>query len=66
LGLNWQITPRTLMDGITGPDRAPAKRAFEAIMTMRKSTSLRSKRRGEAKPAGLIILLNVSSMDTWK
>ena len=35
-GLSWQITPRTLMDAITDPDRAAAKRAFDAMMTMRK------------------------------
>jgi 2-polyprenyl-6-hydroxyphenyl methylase/3-demethylubiquinone-9 3-methyltransferase len=35
-GLNWQITPRLLMDAVTDPDRAAAKRAFEAMMTMTK------------------------------
>ena len=35
-GLNWQITPRALIDAITDPDRAAAKRAFDAMMTMRK------------------------------
>lgn len=35
-GLSWQITPRVLMAAITDPDRAVAKRAFEAMMTMRK------------------------------
>ncbi len=35
-GLNWQITPRDLVDAISDPDRAAAKRAFEAMMTMRK------------------------------
>ena len=35
-GLNWQITPRALTDAITHPDPAVAKRAFEAMMTMRK------------------------------
>ena len=35
-GLNWQITPRVLSDGIASPDRAAAKRVFEAMMTMRK------------------------------
>lgn len=32
----WQITPRLLMDLTTGPDRAKAKRAFEAMNTMGK------------------------------
>jgi predicted 3-demethylubiquinone-9 3-methyltransferase (glyoxalase superfamily) len=35
-GLNWQITPRALTDAVTDPDRAAAKRAFEAMMTMHK------------------------------
>lgn len=35
-GVNWQITPRALLDATTGPDKAAAKRAFEAMMTMRK------------------------------
>ncbi|MEO7150285.1 MAG: VOC family protein [Burkholderiaceae bacterium] len=35
-GLSWQITPRALTDGVTDPDRAAAKRVFEAMMTMRK------------------------------
>jgi len=35
-GVSWQITPRVLMDAVTGSDRAAAKRAFEAMMTMKK------------------------------
>ena len=35
-GLSWQITPRALMEAISDPDSAAAKRAFEAMMTMRK------------------------------
>jgi len=35
-GVNWQITPRVLMEAVADPDRAAAKRAFEAMMTMRK------------------------------
>jgi len=35
-GVSWQITPRVLMDAVTGPDRAAAKRAFDAMMDMRK------------------------------
>ena len=35
-GLNWQITPRALTDAFTGTDRAAAKRAFDAMMTMKK------------------------------
>jgi 2-polyprenyl-6-hydroxyphenyl methylase/3-demethylubiquinone-9 3-methyltransferase len=35
-GLSWQITPTVLTEAFTGSDRAAAKRAFEAMMTMRK------------------------------
>jgi 2-polyprenyl-6-hydroxyphenyl methylase/3-demethylubiquinone-9 3-methyltransferase len=35
-GLSWQITPRTLLDAMSDPDRAAAKRAFDAMMTMAK------------------------------
>ncbi|UYO92831.1 VOC family protein [Pollutimonas sp. M17] len=35
-GLSWQITPRALTAAITDPDRAAAKRAFDAMMSMRK------------------------------
>jgi predicted 3-demethylubiquinone-9 3-methyltransferase (glyoxalase superfamily) len=34
--VSWQITPRALMAGLSDPDRAAAKRVFEAMMTMRK------------------------------
>jgi predicted 3-demethylubiquinone-9 3-methyltransferase (glyoxalase superfamily) len=35
-GFSWQITPRRLLELTTGADTAKAKRAFEAMMTMRK------------------------------
>lgn len=35
-GFSWQITPRQLLKGMADPDRAAAKRVFEAMMTMRK------------------------------
>jgi predicted 3-demethylubiquinone-9 3-methyltransferase (glyoxalase superfamily) len=35
-GVSWQITPNTLTEAFTGSDRAAAKRAFEAMMTMQK------------------------------
>lgn len=35
-GFSWQITPRRLMELITDPDRARARRAMEAMMTMAK------------------------------
>ncbi|MCE8044227.1 VOC family protein [Halomonas daqingensis] len=35
-GISWQITPVALTKAFTSPDRAAAKRAFDAMMTMRK------------------------------
>lgn len=35
-GISWQITPRILTAAIASPDRAAAKRAFEAMMDMTK------------------------------
>jgi predicted 3-demethylubiquinone-9 3-methyltransferase (glyoxalase superfamily) len=35
-GFSWQITPRVLLEANTNPDPAVARRAFEAMMTMRK------------------------------
>ena len=35
-GFSWQITPRALLVATTDPDRAAAKRAMNAMMTMRK------------------------------
>ena len=49
-GLSWQITPRALIDAITDPDRASAKRAFEAMMSMGKIdiATIEAARRGAA------------------
>ena len=35
-GLSWQITPQALTAAVTDPDKAAAKRAFEAMMKMKK------------------------------
>jgi predicted 3-demethylubiquinone-9 3-methyltransferase (glyoxalase superfamily) len=35
-GFWWQITPRALLAATTDPDRAAAKRAMDAMMTMHK------------------------------
>jgi predicted 3-demethylubiquinone-9 3-methyltransferase (glyoxalase superfamily) len=35
-GLSWQITPRVLLEATTDPDQAAAKRAFDAMMGMKK------------------------------
>ncbi len=35
-GVSWQIVPRVLMAAITSSDTAAAKRAMEAMMTMKK------------------------------
>jgi predicted 3-demethylubiquinone-9 3-methyltransferase (glyoxalase superfamily) len=35
-GLSWQITPLMLMEATTSPDHEAAKRAFDAMMEMKK------------------------------
>ena len=35
-GVNWQITPRVLIEAISGTDTVIAARAFKAMMTMHK------------------------------
>ena len=47
-GISWQITPRALMNALSDPDRAAAKRAFDAMMGMRKIdvAAIESARRG--------------------
>ena len=35
-GFSWQITPRVLLEANNNPDKTAAKRAFEAMMTMKK------------------------------
>lgn len=35
-GFSWQITPRALLDAVASSDRALAKRAYEAMMEMKK------------------------------
>ena len=35
-GLSWQITPIALTEAVTNPDPDVAKRAFDAMMTMKK------------------------------
>ena len=36
-GFSWQITPRVLLEAMDNPDRAAAKRAMDAMMTMKKT-----------------------------
>jgi predicted 3-demethylubiquinone-9 3-methyltransferase (glyoxalase superfamily) len=35
-GFSWQITPRVLLEAMDHPDPSAAKRAFEAMMAMKK------------------------------
>jgi len=35
-GISWQITPRVLTEAMADPDRAVARRVFDAMMQMRK------------------------------
>ena len=50
-GFSWQITPRKLLEATTDPDRAAAKRAMEAMMTMRKIdiAKIEAAHRGEGR-----------------
>jgi predicted 3-demethylubiquinone-9 3-methyltransferase (glyoxalase superfamily) len=52
-GFSWQITPRALLQANSNPDWAAAKRAFEAMMTMRKIdiARIQAAERGEAVEA---------------
>lgn len=49
-GFSWQITPRMLLAATTDPDRAAARRAMEAMMTMRRIdiAAIAAAHRGEA------------------
>jgi predicted 3-demethylubiquinone-9 3-methyltransferase (glyoxalase superfamily) len=51
-GLSWQITPRVLLEATTDSDRAAAKRAFEAMMKMKKIdiATIVAARRGAPRP----------------
>lgn len=52
-GFSWQITPRVLLEANSNPDKAAAKRAFEAMMKMRKIdiAKIEAALRGEAVDA---------------
>jgi len=52
-GYSWQITPRVLLEAMDNPDRAAARRAFQAMMTMRKIdvAKIEAALRGEAVDA---------------
>ena len=49
-GFSWQITPRALIAAMSDPDKAAAKRAMEAMMTMRRIdiAKIEAAHRGEA------------------
>jgi predicted 3-demethylubiquinone-9 3-methyltransferase (glyoxalase superfamily) len=53
-GFSWQITPRVLLEAMDDPDRAAAKRAMEAMMTMKKIdvAAIEAALAGETEPAG--------------
>jgi len=40
-GFSWQITPRALLRANSNPDKAAARRSFQAMMTMRNSDRAR-------------------------
>ena len=49
-GFSWQITPRALMKAISNPDEEAARRAMQAMMTMKKIdiAGIEAAERGEA------------------
>lgn len=53
-GISWQITPRVLLEATTSSDKGAAKRAFEAMMTMKKIdvAAIEAAMRGEGGEAG--------------
>ena len=52
-GLSWQIVPRMLMEAINDPDTAAAKRAMDAMMTMKKIdiATIEAARNGRTVPS---------------
>lgn len=50
-GVCWQITPRALVEALTDADRAAARRAFEAMMAMKKIdiAAIEAARRGATR-----------------
>jgi predicted 3-demethylubiquinone-9 3-methyltransferase (glyoxalase superfamily) len=50
-GLSWQITPRVLIEALSDRDSEAAKRAFEAMMSMKKIdiAAIEAARRGHEK-----------------
>jgi predicted 3-demethylubiquinone-9 3-methyltransferase (glyoxalase superfamily) len=50
-GVSWQITPRVLLEATTDTDRAAAKRAFDAMMKMKKIdiATIEAAHRGSAR-----------------
>ena len=50
-GVSWQITPRILAENMDNPDKAAAKRVFEAMMSMKKIDIAALEAAAEAAPA---------------
>ena len=50
-GVSWQITPQVLLEAVTGRDQAAAKRAFEAMMGMKRIdiAAIEAARRGPGR-----------------
>jgi predicted 3-demethylubiquinone-9 3-methyltransferase (glyoxalase superfamily) len=50
-GFSWQITPRALLAATTDPDPDRARRAFEAMLTMRKIDIAEIERAANSSPS---------------
>ena len=53
-GVSWRITPRALIAAVSDPDPKAAKRAFEAMMTMKKIdiAAIEAARLGQNRSSG--------------
>jgi predicted 3-demethylubiquinone-9 3-methyltransferase (glyoxalase superfamily) len=51
-GLSWQIVPRRLLALMTDPDPGKARRAMQAMLTMKRIDIAAVERAAEAAPAG--------------
>ena len=49
-GLSWQIAPKRLLELMTDPDAAKARRVMEAMMTMKRIDIAAIERAAEGKP----------------
>ncbi len=70
-GISWQITPRALTQAFTGADRAAARRAFDAMMTMKKidiaaiEAAVRGSSMEHPAPITVSVVVPCSPLQAW-